>query len=99
MENTEFQRDLKQLTNYTALTCFVIGTLLFLSGMLFKHLDTLFLIGYFYVIIAFIINALLVAVLLLTLIINQKDWLFYLKRILVLLANVPAVILYLYLLF
>ncbi|MEW5677059.1 hypothetical protein ABGT15_12165 [Flavobacterium enshiense] len=99
MQLTSSQQNFGKLTDYTALASFGTGTLLLVLGLSFKSFDFVFIIGYFFVLIAIAINAILLLITLSLLCIQWKHWQFFLQRALILCANIPVTALYMYILF
>lgn len=99
MQLTPSQINFSKTIDYTALTSFIIGTVLLLFGLSFRSFDLIYFIGYFFVLIALAVNAVLLLITLSLLCIHWENWYFYLKKALILCANIPVTALYIYLIF
>ena len=77
-----------------ALISFAIGTLLFIGFFSIKNNETLIFIGFYYIIIASIINILMLLKLFYDWLENPSEKYSISKQILILLANIPIAILY-----
>lgn len=79
-----------------AVASFAIGTLIFLAYTAFTDTAELVVAGLFYVMLAFVVNA-MVLLQLLYLFFRHPQWRRYFAfKVLIMLANVPVVVLYLF---
>lgn len=79
-----------------AVVSFAIGSLIFLAYTAFPDASELVVAGFFYVMLAFLVNA-MVLLQLLYLFFGHPQWRRYFAfRVLIMLANVPVVVLYLF---
>ncbi len=87
----------KNLSQITALTSFVIGTLLFCLFLILKDRVPIVVIGMYYVVIAFTINTIVFSVLLFSIPFFWENRLELFRYCGILLLNIPIVILYFFL--
>ena len=97
MNQYNFTADLAKFGKLTALVSFTIGTFIFVLHLIlmamFKSAEIV-LVGYFYVVIAFIFNTLLLTALLIALIIPNGMTMKILKSIGAMLLNIPVCFVY-----
>ncbi len=86
-------------SNELAIGSFAIGTLLLLTHKVMPHADIVFIIGLFYVLIAFAVNTLMLLYLLFLCIILPDERENLALKIIILLCNIPISILYFYFIF
>jgi hypothetical protein len=86
-------------STYLAIGSFGIGTLLLILHFILPEYGFLYFIGYFYLIIAFLVNLLVFLNLLLQYFIKPKERKDLTIKMLIMLANLPIVLLYLYIVF
>lgn len=77
---------------------FLIGTFLFLCGLVTEN-EGVFLLGFWYTVLAFLVNSVILLHLIYLLVISPSIRKSILVRILLLLSNIPIAILYIYILF
>lgn len=83
-----------KIARITAAGSFIIGTLLFITYIL-SNASILLLIGFYYVMIAFILNLIILLILLTTALSDRDNYIEYFKAIGLMLLNIPASFLYL----
>jgi hypothetical protein len=81
-------------STYLAFGSFAIGTLLLALFKLFPNKEEIFIVGFFYVLFAILINSLVLFHLFYQFISNENDRETIAIRILILLANIPIALLY-----
>lgn len=81
-----------------ALLSFILGTILFLT-FIFSENETIFIIGFFYVIIAFILNLITLFFVIFSFFKNPKQELLNIFQIIIMLLNIPISIIYFTILF
>ncbi|WNM18547.1 hypothetical protein [Flavobacterium capsici] len=81
-------------STYLAIGSFIIGTILFILHQIFPNEDYIFIIGFFYVLFAILLNSLVLLNLLYQFIINEAERETIAIRMLILLANIPITLLY-----
>jgi hypothetical protein len=81
-------------STYLALGSFAIGTILFVLFKLFPNESYIFMIGFFYVLFAILLNSLVLLNLFYQFITNKSERENIAIRILILLANIPIALLY-----
>ncbi|TDP59353.1 hypothetical protein [Flavobacterium dankookense] len=86
-------------STYLAISSFGIGTLLFLLHFALPEYGLLYFIGYFYLILAFFINLLVFLNLLFLFFIKPNEREDLTIKMLIMLANIPIALLYLYIVF
>jgi hypothetical protein len=86
-----------KLSTQIAITSFVVGTILFLLNQLFPKIDELFIIGFFYVLLALFVNGIVVLNLIHHFIFFQNHREYFGVKILIVLANIPIAALFFYL--
>lgn len=86
-------------STYLAIGSFGIGTLLFLLHFALPEYGLLYFIGYFYLILAFFINLLVFLNLLFLYFIKPNEREDLTIKMLIMLANIPIALLYLYIVF
>ncbi len=96
MENEHKLMVRLKVAKKTALSFFIIGTILFVMEFLLGDLGTLVFLGIAFVAVAVLVNSIIVLLALIDLI--RKDRLESFYAICVLLANIPIAVLYVYLL-
>jgi len=89
----KFKHPINYIAVLTALMSFSIGTLLLLVYKISGY-SNLIAIGYFYTIVAAIVNSILVLLLLLNILLNFKNSKEHLLTLGIVLANIPIVIFY-----
>ena len=86
-------------STYLAIGSFGIGTLLFLLHFVLPEYGLLYFIGYFYLLIAFLVNLLVFLNLLFLYFIKPNEREDLTIKMLIMLANIPIALLYLYIVF
>lgn len=86
-------------STYLAIGSFSFGTLLFLLHFALPEYGLLYFIGYFYLILAFFINLLVFLNLLFLYFIKPNERKDLTIKMLIMLANIPIALLYLYIVF
>lgn len=86
------------LSTQIAIASFLIGTLIMLLSQVFPNEDGIVFLGLFFVVFAFLINAAMLVLLIYFLLTESEHREYFAVKILILLANIPVVILYLYML-
>jgi hypothetical protein len=86
-------------STYLAIGSFGLGTLLFLLHFALPEYGLLYFIGYFYLILAFFINLLVFLNLLFLYFIKPNEREDLTIKMLIMLANIPIALLYLYIVF
>lgn len=81
-------------STYLAIGSFTIGTILFILHQIFPNESYIFIVGFFYVLLAILLNSLVLLNLLYQFIINEAERETIAIRILILLANIPIALLY-----
>ena len=89
-------KDLSNFGRIITLFSFVLGTMLLLFYLYFDKSYTIMNIGFYFVIVAFLLNSLLFVINIVAIIINNKYRLEFLKTCGVMLINIPIAILYFY---
>ncbi|QBZ98964.1 hypothetical protein [Flavobacterium sangjuense] len=82
-------------STYLAITSFGIGTLLLLIHLSFQDDIDIMIMGFFYILIAILLNSITLIHLLYNFIINRLEREIIAIRMLILLANIPIALLYL----
>lgn len=88
-----------RFSTYLAIGSFCIGTLLFLIHLILPKFGLLYLIGYFYLILAFLANLFVFLYLLFQFFVQPKEREALTVKMLIMLANIPIALLYLYIVF
>jgi hypothetical protein len=88
-----------RFSTYLAIGSFGIGTLLFLIHFILPEFGVLYLIGYFYLLFAFLINLAVFLYLLFQFFMQPKDREALMVKMLIMLANIPIALFYLYIIF
>ncbi|MFN3968788.1 hypothetical protein [Flavobacterium sp.] len=88
-----------QFSTYLAMGSFGIGTLLFLMHFILPEFGLLYFIGYFYLLFAFLINLAVFLYLLFQFFTQPKDREALTVKMLIILANIPIALFYLYIIF
>lgn len=86
-------------STYLAIGSFGIGTLLFLLHFALPEYGLLYFIGYFYLLIAFLVNLLVFLNLLFLYFIKPTEREDLAIKMLIMLANIPITLLYIYIVF
>ena len=86
-------------STYLAIGSFGIGTLLFLLHFALPEYGLLYFIGYFYLLIAFLVNLLVFLNLLFLFFIKPNEREDLTIKMLIMLANIPIALLYLYIIY
>ena len=86
-------------STYLAIGSFGIGTLLFLLHFALPEYGLLYFIGYFYLLIAFLVNLLVFLNLLFQFFIKPTEREDLAIKMLIMLANIPITLLYIYIVF
>ena len=86
-------------STYLAIGSFGIGTLLFLLHFAIPEYGLLYFIGYFYLLIAFLVNLLVFLNLLFLYFIKPTEREDLAIKMLIMLANIPITLLYIYIVF
>lgn len=88
-----------RFSTYLAIGSFSIGTFLFLIHFILPEFGLLYLIGYFYLLFAFLINLLVFLNLLFQFLIKPEEREDLAIKMLIMLANIPIALLYLCIVF
>ena len=99
MTAVHYLRKAGEFSTHMALASFGIGTILMLLHQVYPNLVYLLFIGLAYVVIAFVLNSIVFFHLLYYFIIQKNYREYFAIKMLILLANIPIVALYIYLLF
>ena len=99
VKQPKYYKELLQIPVWTAAVSFIIGTLLFGLHMVNIRNDGILFIGFFYVLIAIIINLIVLVIMVTLSFIYRNHQTEILKYASILLINIPIVILYLFLIF
>lgn len=91
---TKTQKIQGKFSTYLAITSFGIGTLFLILHLLFESFYVIFC-GYFYVLVAIVVNFITLLYLFYLLIFSRFDKETVIIRILILLSNIPIALLYL----
>ncbi len=86
-------------STYLAIGSFGIGTILFLLHFALPEYGLLYLIGYFYILIAFLVNGITFLNLLFQFFIKPTEREDLAIKMLIMLANIPITLLYIYIVF
>ncbi|WP_291131989.1 hypothetical protein [Flavobacterium sp. UBA7682] len=88
-----------RFSTYLAIGSFSIGTFLFLIHFILPEFGLLYLIGYFYLLFAFLVNLLVFLNLLFQFLIKPEEREALAIKMLIMLANIPIALLYLCIVF
>jgi hypothetical protein len=88
-----------RFSTYLAIGSFSIGTLLCLFHFILPEFGVLYLIGYFYLLFAFLINLVVFLYLLFQFFMQPKEREALTVKMLIMLANIPIALFYLYIIF
>ncbi|RKS02262.1 hypothetical protein [Flavobacterium sp. 102] len=88
-----------RFSTYLAMGSFSIGTFLFLIHFILPEFGLLYLIGYFYLLFAFLVNLLVFLNLLFQFLIKPEEREALAIKMLIMLANIPIALLYLCIVF
>ncbi|MEZ4837996.1 hypothetical protein [Flavobacterium sp.] len=86
-----------KLSTQIAISSFVMGTILFLLNQLFPKIDEIYVFGFFYILIALLVNGLVVLNLIHHFIFFQNHREYFGVKILIVLANIPIAAVFFYL--
>lgn len=86
-------------STYLAIGSFCIGTILLLLHLIFHHEDNIMFFGFFYVLFAFLINSIVFLNLVFKFLIRSENREDLVIKMLIMLANIPITIFYIYLVF
>ncbi|HRG17803.1 MAG TPA: hypothetical protein PLP39_01820 [Flavobacterium lutivivi] len=86
-------------STYLAIGSFSIGTILLMLHLIFPHIDNILFLGFFYVLFTFLINAIVFLNLAFQFIIKPESREDLAIKMLIMLANIPITIFYIYLVF
>jgi len=99
MSPVHYLRKAGEFSTYLAIGSFGIGTFLLLIHIVFPQFDLLLFVGLAYVVIAFVLNAIVFFHLLYYFITQSNYREYFAVKMLILLANIPIAALYVYLIF
>lgn len=99
MSPLQYLRKAGEFSTHMAIASFGFGTIFLIAGKLFPQYDWVFIFGLMYLIVAVVLNAIVFIHLFYYFIIHKSEREYLAVKMLIMLANIPVIILYVYLLF